>query len=522
MSILTSSSGASVSRGYYYYKYGKVKNVKQLNDYEFEGYVHGSQKEPYYVIINIKHPRKSHCDCPYANGNIVCKHMVSLYFYLFPDEVDDYEAWMNSDYEDDDDYDDYDDDYDDNEDDCDDYYSSSNFEKPLFFDEVLDEYVNSLDVTKLREILTKELKQDEERTFNFYLDKFYKKYLNRNNNFIFLERINNKINELTELYSYEYENFDKTIFNNYEKKKIKEIYDDYKYLSIMDKILLNEKLAVYSDYRWVCKFYKQNKSIEEIRNFTKKLNSFLDILKHYSIRNNDPKSNLLINIYLLSDYKDKDLAYSLYKNPKYLKYVNYVIDNNSLDLYYEYMKLVNKNYLINKQYIPDVLRIFYYKYDDDEIRINYLLYSYLCLKDINFLGILKHLLSDKKIIKLVEDKTKDVYTLSNLYNFFDKKDKLYNLLINSNYNYLLLNNVEILKEKYNNELYNHFINNFYNTLKEGKNRDVYHRASTYVKAISKLNNGDEFVNKIIDDLKESDYKRCSALFEEINEAIKKQ
>ncbi|MBR3209378.1 MAG: hypothetical protein IKF82_03825 [Bacilli bacterium] len=32
MSILTSSSGASVSRGFYYYKYGKLNNVKQIND----------------------------------------------------------------------------------------------------------------------------------------------------------------------------------------------------------------------------------------------------------------------------------------------------------------------------------------------------------------------------------------------------------------------------------------------------------------------------------------------------------
>lgn len=512
MSILTSSSGASVSRGYYYYKYGKMKNVKQLNDYEFEGYVYGSQKDPYYVRINIKHPRKSHCDCPYANGNIVCKHMVSLYFSLFPDEVDDYEAWMNSDYEEDED--DYDDDYDD-------YRSNSTFKKLLFFDEVLDEYVNSLDVKQLRDILTKELKQDEKRTYNFYLDKFYKEYLNRNNNCIFLEKLKNKINELTEFYSYEYEDFDKVILNNNEKKRIKEIYGDSKFHSIIDKILLNENLAVYSDYKWVCNFYRQSNCYDKIKEFTNKLNNYLDSLKHYSIRNDIPKSNLLINIYLLNDYSNKELAYSLYKNPKYLKYVNYVVEHNSIDLYYEYIKLINKNYLINKQYVPNVLNEFYFKYDNDEIRLNYLLYSYLCLKKTDYLEILKHLISEDKIINMVEVKTKDVITLTNLYKFFDKKEKLWNLLINSNYNYLLLDNVEILRDKYNDELYNHFINNFYDTLKEGKSRDVYNKASTYVKAISKLNNGYEYVNEIISDLKDSDYKRCSALFEEISNSIKK-
>ena len=45
MSILTSASSSSVSRGYDYYKHNKVSNVKQLNDHEFEGYVDGSLEE---------------------------------------------------------------------------------------------------------------------------------------------------------------------------------------------------------------------------------------------------------------------------------------------------------------------------------------------------------------------------------------------------------------------------------------------------------------------------------------------
>lgn len=100
MSILTSASSTSVSRGYDYYKNGKVMNVNQLNDLEFEGYVEGSLKNPYYVKINIKHPKKSYCDCPHANGNITCKHMTALYFEVFPEEVEDYESWLNSDYDD--------------------------------------------------------------------------------------------------------------------------------------------------------------------------------------------------------------------------------------------------------------------------------------------------------------------------------------------------------------------------------------------------------------------------------------
>ena len=157
MSILTSASGSSVSRGYDYYKSGKVSNVTQLNDYEFEGYVEGNLKNPYYVKINIEHPRKSYCDCPHANGNITCKHMTALYFELFPDEVDDYESWLNSDYDEDEEDDcyEYDRSYDDEN--CYDYRESSNFEKPLFFDVVLKKYVDDLSVEKLKATLLTEL-----------------------------------------------------------------------------------------------------------------------------------------------------------------------------------------------------------------------------------------------------------------------------------------------------------------------------------------------------------------------------
>ena len=92
MSILTSASGASVSRGYDYYKNGKVSCVNQLNDHEFDGYVDGSGNNTYYVKINIEHPRKSSCNCPHANGKrIICKHIVATFFTAFPEEAKNFE-----------------------------------------------------------------------------------------------------------------------------------------------------------------------------------------------------------------------------------------------------------------------------------------------------------------------------------------------------------------------------------------------------------------------------------------------
>ncbi len=521
MSILTSASSSSVSRGYDYYKKNKVRNVKQLNDHEFEGYVDGSLKNPYYVKIDIAHPRKSYCDCPHANGNITCKHMTALYFELFPEEVEDYESWLNSDYDEDeeDDYYEYDRYYDDY-----DYRESSNFEKPLFFDVVLEKYVNDLSIEELKQTLLTELKSNEKITFELYLEKNYKKYLQNNSDeFAFLDKLNKKVQDLTEYYNYDYNDFNKEILNVRQKRKIEELYKNKSLQLQIDKILLNEKLAVYTDYKWIAKFYKKNKNNEEIYEFCNVLKNYLDSLKHYSIKNTVPKSNVLITIHLLNDFSITECANLMLKNAKYLQYIDYIVENSNdvLNLYKSFMKLIEKNYFKNKMYIPNVLYRFVMvtDFENNDINKNYYLYSYLCLGHVEYLDILGYYLTADEIIKIVENKTKDIFLLVKLYKFYDKKEKLWNLLIDSNYKYLLLDNIEILKGKYNDALYNHFIDEFYNILKDGKNRETYHKASKYISAISKLNNGNDLIEKIVIDLKNSDYQKCSALFDEINKSI---
>ena len=55
----------------------------------------------------------------------------------------------------------------------------------------------------------------------------------------------------------------------------------------IDKILLNEKLAVYSDYVWFAKFYKSKLAKKEIINFT-------DIFQATNSKINDKKDNTLM------------------------------------------------------------------------------------------------------------------------------------------------------------------------------------------------------------------------------------
>ncbi|MDR0852787.1 MAG: SWIM zinc finger domain-containing protein [Clostridiales Family XIII bacterium] len=89
MSLWSLASNASVWRGYDYYKQGKVVSYEMLSDGVYEGYIQGSTDDPYHTVIDVEHPRKSHCNCPFAEGRrVICKHMVALLFTVFPKEAD--------------------------------------------------------------------------------------------------------------------------------------------------------------------------------------------------------------------------------------------------------------------------------------------------------------------------------------------------------------------------------------------------------------------------------------------------
>ena len=91
MGLIDIASSASAWRGYEYYKENKLLSVDKISENEYEGTVTGSSNEPYSVHIDILHPKRSTCNCPFAEGNKkICKHKVALYFSAFPDEADKY------------------------------------------------------------------------------------------------------------------------------------------------------------------------------------------------------------------------------------------------------------------------------------------------------------------------------------------------------------------------------------------------------------------------------------------------
>lgn len=91
MGLIEVASGNSVWRGMDYYNDKKVKSWKNAGDGIYEGVVSGSDDTTYMVRINKKHPKKSTCNCPFADGRrVVCKHMIALYFTAEPQAAADF------------------------------------------------------------------------------------------------------------------------------------------------------------------------------------------------------------------------------------------------------------------------------------------------------------------------------------------------------------------------------------------------------------------------------------------------
>lgn len=88
MALPDLASGKSLWRGMDYYERKMVIAVKEAQENKYIGIVKGGEDNEYDVVLDIAHPRKSTCNCPFADSRrVVCKHMVAVYFTIFPDEA---------------------------------------------------------------------------------------------------------------------------------------------------------------------------------------------------------------------------------------------------------------------------------------------------------------------------------------------------------------------------------------------------------------------------------------------------
>ena len=87
MGLIDLASSNSLWRGIDYYQSKNVKKIKKISDDEYNSIVSGT--EEYNVHIDINHPRKSTCTCPFATGRrVICKHMVATFFTIYPEEAE--------------------------------------------------------------------------------------------------------------------------------------------------------------------------------------------------------------------------------------------------------------------------------------------------------------------------------------------------------------------------------------------------------------------------------------------------
>ncbi len=149
MSLLTTASGKSVYRGYEYYIEDKVLTCNQISDIEYEGTVKGSAQKPYAVHLNLKKPKTSMCDCPFANGMKICKHMVAIFFTAFPDEARKYKAELDAFYEEEE-------------------------ERQSELDDMLQKYIKKLSKSELQEALLQVLYDGPEWQFERFINEYIK------------------------------------------------------------------------------------------------------------------------------------------------------------------------------------------------------------------------------------------------------------------------------------------------------------------------------------------------------------
>ncbi len=91
MGLIEVASGNSVWRGMDYYNEKKVDSWSRAEEGIYDGIVSGSGNNKYVVHIDKNHPRKSKCNCPFAEGRrVVCKHMIALYFTAEPQAATDF------------------------------------------------------------------------------------------------------------------------------------------------------------------------------------------------------------------------------------------------------------------------------------------------------------------------------------------------------------------------------------------------------------------------------------------------
>lgn len=97
MKLLNLASGNSYWRGVEYYHENRVKEWENTGKHQYQGKVRGSGNQLYDVNLDVAHPKRSTCNCAFADGRrVICKHMVAMYFDVFPEKEKEMEEYIEN------------------------------------------------------------------------------------------------------------------------------------------------------------------------------------------------------------------------------------------------------------------------------------------------------------------------------------------------------------------------------------------------------------------------------------------
>jgi hypothetical protein len=210
---------------------------------------------------------------------------------------------------------------------------------------------------------------------------------------------------------------------------------------------------------------------------------------------------------------------SIINNARFMGYCEYVIRDtkDKKALYKIFLNQLKQNHYRYTKDIPNIIICFHeFLNDEPTIYQNYLYYDFLFNKTEESLIRLHSLSDHKQYIDELLTHTQDKELLEKIYACLERVDDLYQLISQQDKDYLYIRNIDVLKEKYAQNLYERFSQRFYSILEEGMGREIYHRAAKYASYIAQLDDNKDYYHHLIEELRNSKHSKKPALFDELS------
>ncbi len=493
-----------IERAFQYFESDYVHDLKRVNGDIITASVEGTDSRPYDVKIDLARPYDSECSCPHAASGNMCKHMAAVFFAAFPEQAQAYEDYTEGRYL--------------GEDDLDIEEDERDF-LPANYDELLDEFIASMNSEEKEQLLRKVLKQNPLGTYHQYLEKLHQNAL-QNSSVRRADELHRMLTLKAPYYAGSYTDFTKPVLSEDIHQELENCHDDV-LIGEMLKQFRDVRLYSYADAPWmaeyICRFdteVQKNRFIVSLEEHA----GFLEEEVHHP--DCHPLNNVYKALYVLKrEWNRDDLAYDLLKHLRYPEYASYVLDHEEhvSDLYRAFRNQMSRS-IFNRKAVHAVLHQFADRMGDSSVHELADYYDYVYNFNRAAFDRLRNSPHFRDIVlpRLLKQKPHIVKeTLAQL----NRPDELFALLKKENDILGMIQHAPLLDASHHQELQDVFTGEFYRIVETADSREKYEHACQYIRALATLRNGEEIIDGIVNDLKKQDrYARRRALFEEIEKA----